>query len=90
MKYCLSGFLDKQQRDTLLFLDVLARVLQETGAMEDLDNLEQDMNTALALIERDFPVSAQVGSLLLMFYYGILRWCINECGRYRQNRSKLL
>ena len=39
--------------------------------LEDLDNLEQDMNTALALIERDFPVSAQVGSLLLMFYYGI-------------------
>ena len=47
----------RQQRDTL-FLDVFC---QETHAMVDLDNLEQDMNTALALIERDFPVSTQVG-----------------------------
>lgn len=61
LKYCLRGFMAKQQRDTLFFfLDVLTRVLQETHAMVDLDNLEQDMNTALALIERDFPVSTQV------------------------------
>ena len=63
LKYCLHGFLAKQQRDTLFFLYVLARVLKETHATVDLDNLEQDMNTALALIERDFPVSTQVNKL---------------------------
>ena len=36
------------------------KVLQETHALLDLDSLEQDMNTALARVERDFPISTQV------------------------------
>lgn len=60
LKYCLRGFMAKQRRDTLFFLDVLARALQETHSVVDLENLEQDMNTALAIVERDFPVSTQV------------------------------
>ena len=65
LKYCLRGFMAKQQRDTLFFfLDILARVLQETDSMVDLENLEQDMNTALAIVEPDFPVSTRVGLMI--------------------------
>ena len=42
------------------FLDIIASVLQETHARSTLPKLEEDMNVALALLERDFPVSTQV------------------------------
>ena len=53
--------LPKQQEETLfLFLDTLKLVLAESHHPEDLDNLSDNLNTALALLERDFPISIQV------------------------------
>ena len=53
--------LPKQQEETLfLFLDTLKSVLAESHRPEDLDNLSDNLNTALALLERDFPISIQV------------------------------
>ncbi len=53
--------LGERQRETFFFfLDVIARVVQELHSQSDLDALEEDMNIALALLERDFPMSKQV------------------------------
>lgn len=65
LKYCLHGFLAKQQQETLFFfLDTTAKLLQETHLEEDLDKLETDMNVSLALLERDYPMSTQVGKFV--------------------------
>ena len=64
LKYCLRGMLAPRQRRTFfLFLDTIQRVLQESHTEDALDKLEQDLNEALALLERDFPVSKQVGQI---------------------------
>lgn len=53
--------LAKKQRETLFyFLDTLSRVLQESHEESVLNDLEQDLNKALALLERDFPIAKQV------------------------------
>ncbi len=53
--------LGSQQRKTLFFfLDVIRMVLDEAQSAEQLDELETQMNVALALIERDFPITVQV------------------------------
>ena len=53
--------LPKQQEETLFFfLDVLRSVLAESHCLDDLGKLEHDLNTAMALLERDFPISIQV------------------------------
>ena len=50
--------LGSQQRKTLFFfLDVIRMVLDEAQSVEQLDELE---TVALALIERDFPITVQV------------------------------
>jgi hypothetical protein len=47
LKYCLRGLLAQQQRNTFFFfLDILAKLLQETHLKDDLDQLEEDMNLA--------------------------------------------
>lgn len=61
LKFCIHDMLPKQQEETLfLFLDTLKLVLAESHHPEDLDNLSDNLNTALALLERDFPISIQV------------------------------
>ena len=53
--------LGQQQRTTLfLFLDTLSTVLAEFRHHEDLPILEEQMDLAITLMERDFPVSIQV------------------------------
>ena len=53
--------LPKQQGDSLFFfLDVLRHVLAESHCLNDLKKLKHDLNTALAMLERDFPISIQV------------------------------
>ena len=65
LKYCLRGMLAPRQRQTFFFfLDTIQKVLQESHTEADLNMLEQDMNKALALLERDFPVSKQVGQAI--------------------------
>ena len=61
LKFCIRGLLGKQQRHTLFFLcDTLARVCAEVVYTTQLDSLEQEIHTVLALLERDFPVSLHV------------------------------
>jgi len=60
-KYCLRGMLAEQHRNTLFtFLDALSMVLAEFHRLQDLPELETKVNTAIALLERDFPISIQV------------------------------
>ena len=61
LKYCLRGLLGKQQRNTLFFiLDTLTDVLAESMKLDSLPKLQDKMNTALAMLERDFPIALQV------------------------------
>ena len=61
--------LGSQQRKTLFFfLDVIRMVLDEAQSVEQLDELETQMNVALALIERDFPITVQVCTYTCMYF----------------------
>ena len=61
LKFCLRGLLGKRQRQMLFFvLDVLAQLCAESVRATELNTLEQDVHRALALLERDFPVSLHV------------------------------
>ena len=42
------------------FIDAVSRILAEQHDPATLDKLEDDMNFALAVMERDFPVTLQV------------------------------
>lgn len=60
LKYCLKGCLASQQQKTLFLLfDCLADLCAESQCLEGIGNLEIRLNRALALLERDFPVSLQ-------------------------------
>ena len=61
LKYCLHGMLANKQRKTLFFfLDTISKLLHESQVVSELDALELDMNRALALMKRDFPMTKQV------------------------------
>lgn len=61
LKFCLRGMLGRNQRQTLYRLfDVISGICAEDIAMDSVDDLEQETHHALALFERDFPVSLQV------------------------------
>ena len=61
LKFCIHDMLAKQQEQTLfLFLDTLTSVLAESHHPGKLASLNDDLNTAMTLLERDFPISIQV------------------------------
>lgn len=61
LQYCLRGMLGQQHRTTLFFfLDTFSAALAEFHHHEDLPILEEQMDLAITLMERDFPVSIQV------------------------------
>ena len=61
MKFCLSGMLQDRQRTTsFLFLDAVRKILDEGIDQSKLQELESEINLALALMERDFPADIQV------------------------------
>ena len=61
LKYCLLGLLGEQQEETLyFFFDTITVLLAESHKIDTLEKLRDDLNTALAKLERDFPVSVQV------------------------------
>ena len=67
--------LAKRQRDTFFFfLDTLSNLLKERDSAK-LDNLEKDMNLALALLDRDFPVGKQISIVFIhivhIHYYNL-------------------
>ena len=52
LKNCLQGMFAQQQRETLVYLlDVLKMFLQDCHMQSTLEQLEKDMNEALALLE---------------------------------------
>ena len=64
LKYCLLDMLGKHQQETLFyFFDTLTAILAESHVLDSLNKLRRDLNTVLALLERDFPLSIQVWSL---------------------------
>lgn len=58
MKFCLRGLLGQKQRST--FLNVIALLCKDSVSKDDIPALCEELNVALALVERDFPVSMQV------------------------------
>ena len=53
--------LGRRQQETLFyFFDCLTAILAESHVRDNLDKLRNDFNTALAMLERDFPLSIQV------------------------------
>lgn len=53
--------LQDQQRNTLFrFLDALRHLLAECISEQSIPQLQIEMNEALALMERDFPIDIQV------------------------------
>ena len=61
MKFCLRGLLGQTQQSTFFrFLDVIASLCKDSVSKDDIPALCKELNVALALVERDFPVSVQV------------------------------
>lgn len=75
LKFCLHGMLKDRQRLTLFqFLDALRKIPSEKIKEEDMQHLEMEVNEALALMERDFPVDIQVCQIL--FHLIIISHCM--------------
>ena len=55
---------DKQRETFFFFLDTISELLHECHVVSELDRLELDVHKALALMERDFPVTKQVCACL--------------------------
>ena len=69
LKYCLGDLLGEKQRTTLFELcDAISLLTKEVISSTELDSIEYKVHRALALIERDFPVSLNVISLHLLHH----------------------
>ena len=56
MKFCLRGLLIQKQCSTFFrFLNVITSLCK--NSTDDIPALGEELNVALALVERDFPVS---------------------------------
>lgn len=51
---------NEQQKTLFTLMDTLKLILSESFEKEPLDHMKNKLNLALALLERDFPVSIQV------------------------------
>ena len=53
---------ERQQTTLFMFLDAVRSLglVAETIRLDDVDGLQSQLNLALALMERDFPVDIQV------------------------------
>ncbi|XP_021354483.1 uncharacterized protein LOC110450989 [Mizuhopecten yessoensis] len=60
LKFCIRGLLGNLQRRTLfMLLDCFSDICCEHQSLDELDELEGRFNTALARLERDFPITLQ-------------------------------
>lgn len=60
LKYCLAGLLAESQRNTLfLLLDALCEICSEKQNVRQINLLAERVDIALALFERDWPISLQ-------------------------------
>lgn len=51
---------DRQRRTLFQFLDVMRKILSECVDQQSIEQIESELNLALALMERDFPPDIQV------------------------------
>lgn len=58
----------RQRRSLFQLMDVITKLLSESHLPADLMEVETELNHALALIERDFPMSLQVHAHILRSY----------------------
>ena len=67
--WCIRGLLHKQQEDTLFRLfDTIKKLIQPSYSTEELPALIAETSTAVALLERDFPLTLQVNSFYVVQY----------------------
>ncbi|CAC5410062.1 unnamed protein product [Mytilus coruscus] len=67
--WCLHGLLGPEQERTLLKLfEVLKKLTKEEYKVADLEQLQEETHEALALIERDFPLSLQTITMYLLHH----------------------
>ncbi|XP_062612111.1 uncharacterized protein LOC134273911 [Saccostrea cucullata] len=60
LEWCVKGFLPPTQEETLFFLlNVLKRMITPVLKECDVQQLQDDVHTALCLLEKDFPLSLQ-------------------------------
>lgn len=61
MKYCLKGLLGNEQRKAVFqYVDVCCKILAEKQSVSDVPDLLAEMNSVLAILERDMPITIQV------------------------------
>lgn len=61
MKYCLKDLLGNQQRKAVFhYVDVCCKIMAEKQSVSDVPDLLADMNSVLAILERDMPITIQV------------------------------
>lgn len=69
LKFCLLTLLGSDQRITLFkFFDVLSALCDDVQDRGRQEMLLEETNVALALIERDFPISVQVQVYSILYY----------------------
>ncbi|XP_071135395.1 uncharacterized protein [Mytilus edulis] len=60
LQWCIKGLLPKRQETTLFtVLEVIVRMTQQEFEISEIKQLQDDTHAALALLERDFPLSLQ-------------------------------
>jgi len=61
LKYCLRGMLGDEQHETVVcFMDAIAALCAPSQDTAKIDKLQEQVDVALARMERDFPLSLQV------------------------------
>ncbi len=71
--------LGTDQRATLsFFLETITLVLSESHQLTDLPGLDQQLNNALALLERDFPVYIHVCLKIMHVFLRVINLIINR------------
>ena len=67
MQYCLLDMLGVKQQETLFnFFGVLRAVLAKSHIIVEYSKLKEALNSALALLERDFLISIQACNVTCM------------------------
>ena len=69
LKYCLKDLLGEFQRKAIfMFIDVCAKLFAEKHDADSVSSLLQEVNLALAQLEKDMPVTIQVSGIATVSY----------------------
>ena len=82
LQWCLKGMLLRKQEVTLfIVIDGIKRMTCPEITIDEINNLQNDTHVALAMLERDFPLSLQVNNqmyivLVWQFYIAYSDTCV--------------